>query len=98
MSDRVIKRIDNLPGLASGTSEPFRKKRVAAYARVSTDSADQQSSFAAQVDYYTKVIAEHAEWEFVRVYADDGVSGLRQEGREGFMQMITDCESGLIGY
>ena len=32
------------------------KRRVAAYARVSTDSEEQLTSYEAQVDYYTKYI------------------------------------------
>ena len=45
-------------------------KRVAAYARVSTDHEDQQSSYEAQVDYYTHFIKERADWEFVDIYAE----------------------------
>ena len=30
------------------------KRKVAAYARVSTDSEEQQTSYAAQVSYYTE--------------------------------------------
>lgn len=50
-----------------------RKRRVAAYARVSTDSDEQFTSFEAQVDYYTRYIEEHNEWLFVKVYADEHV-------------------------
>ena len=96
MSGKTVTKIDTLPGLTSKVPTPYRKKRVAAYARVSTDHIDQQTSFSAQVDYYTRLIAEHTEWEFVRVYSDSGTSGLRQDGRYGFMQMIADCEKGLI--
>ena len=46
------------------------KLRVAAYARVSSDSEDQINSYIAQVDYYTKHIASKEEWEMVDVYAD----------------------------
>lgn len=38
-----------------------QKRRVAAYARVSTDSEEQQTSYAAQVDRYTKYIQERAD-------------------------------------
>ena len=46
------------------------KKRVAGYARVSTDSEEQQTSYEAQVDYYTKYIQSKPEWTFVKVYTD----------------------------
>ena len=47
------------------------KKRVAGYARVSTDSEEQQTSYEAQVDYYTKYIQSKPEWTFVKVYTDE---------------------------
>lgn len=48
---------------------------MAAYARVSTDHEEQQSSYEAQVDYYTQYIRERDDWEFVAVYADEGITG-----------------------
>ena len=47
-----------------------RKRRVAAYARVSTNSDEQKTSYEAQVSYYTDYIREKSDWEFVRVYAE----------------------------
>lgn len=46
------------------------KLKVAAYARVSTEQDEQQSSYEAQVDYYTRYIRSNPDWEFVEVYAD----------------------------
>ena len=57
-----------------------RKLRVAAYARVSSNSEDQLHSFAAQNAYYTELITGNPEWEFVDVYADDtAILGLKSE-------------------
>ncbi len=50
-----------------------RKKRVGAYARVSTDSDDQLSSYEAQCDYYTRYIKSRPDWEFVGLYADEEI-------------------------
>ena len=50
-----------------------KKRRTAAYARVSTDSEEQLTSYAAQVDYYTKYIRGRDDWEFVGVYTDAAV-------------------------
>ena len=47
-----------------------RKRRVAAYARVSTDSEEQMTSYTAQVSYYTDYIHRNVEWEFVQVYTE----------------------------
>lgn len=56
-----------------------RKRRVAAYARVSTNDEEQANSYEAQVSHYTRHIQENPEWEFVSVYADEAVIiGLRQ--------------------
>ena len=70
------------------------KRRVAFYARVSTDSSEQKTSYDAQVDYYTKFIKSHLDWEFVRGYTDEGISAVNTKRREGFKQMVAD---GLAG-
>ena len=72
------------------------KKRVAGYARVSSGSKEQESSLEAQVDYYTKLIQEHPDWEFVEVYADEAVSGLSIKNRNGFQRMVQDALDGKI--
>ena len=48
----------------------LEKRRVAAYARVSTDSDEQFTSFEAQVDYHTRQITANADWTMVEVYTD----------------------------
>jgi len=72
------------------------KRRTAAYARVSTDSEEQLTSYEAQVDYYTKYIKERADWEFVRVYTDEGISATNTKKRDGFKQMIADALVGKV--
>ena len=72
------------------------KRRVAAYARVSTDSDEQFTSYEAQIDYYTRFIQEHSEWTFLTVYTDEGISGTNTKKRDGFNQMITDALAGKI--
>ena len=73
-----------------------QKRRVAAYARVSTDSDEQLTSYEAQVDYYTQYIHEHPEWIFAGIYTDEGISGTNTKRREGFNQMIADALAGKI--
>ena len=72
------------------------RRRVAGYARVSTDSEEQLTSYEAQVDYYTKYIRSNPEWEFVNVYTDEGISAVSTRGREGFNRMIDDALAGRI--
>jgi DNA invertase Pin-like site-specific DNA recombinase len=81
----------------SAHSSPLAaKRRTAAYARVSTDSEEQLTSYEAQVDYYTKYIKEHKDWEFVRVYTDEGISATNTKRRDGFKQMVADALAGKI--
>ena len=72
------------------------KRRVAGYARVSTDSDEQFTSYEAQIDYYTQYIKRHADWQFVKVYTDEGISGTNMKKRDGFNQMIQDALDGKI--
>lgn len=70
--------------------------RVAAYARVSSDSEDQENSLAAQTRHYTDHISEMPQWEMVDIYADDGISGTSMEKRTDFLRLMKDCRRGLI--
>ena len=72
------------------------KTRVCAYARVSTDQEEQQTSFESQQKYYLEKITTNPNWSFVEVYADEGISGTQAAKRENFMRMIRDCEEGKI--
>ena len=78
------------------TKEVIRKKRVCAYARVSTDDEDQVNSYRVQVDEYTKRIQENPSWEFIGVYADLGLSGTTMKKRPEFMKMIGSVRKGEI--
>lgn len=73
-----------------------RKKRVAAYARVSTEQDEQQSSYEAQVDFYTRHIKSNPDWEFVEVFADRGITGTNTKNRENFNRMIDLALNGGI--
>lgn len=70
--------------------------RVAAYARVSSDSENQLNSLAVQVDYYTHLIQENPNWEFAGIYTDEGITGTSTKRREQFNRLMDDCRAGLI--
>lgn len=74
---------------------PTRKK-VAAYARVSVETERLHHSLSAQVSYYSELIQANPEWEYVGVYADDGITGTKASKREEFQRMLDDCEAGKI--
>ena len=89
-------RIRALPGIPTLA---IQKKRVAAYARVSTNSEEQLTSYEAQVKHYTEYIQtkEHTDhWQFVDVYTDRGITGVSTAKREGFNRMIQDALAGKI--
>lgn len=72
------------------------RRKVAGYARVSTDSDEQFTSYEAQVDYYTRFIRSHADWDFVKVYTDEGISAVTTRHRDGFNEMVADALAGKI--
>ena len=79
------------------TEKPLDLKlRVAAYTRVSSDSADQLNSFAAQNRYYTALISGRENWAMVDIYADRGITGASAAKREDFQRLMADCRRGLI--
>lgn len=78
-------------GFSSVPLSAKKKRRVAAYARVSTEEDMQQTSYEAQVRYYSDYIRNNPEWEFVEVYADEGISGTHTKKREGFLRMVDDA-------
>ena len=81
---------------ASNYTDPIKKKRVCAYARVSTDSDDQANSYESQCKFFTEYIQQHIEWIFAGIYADEGISGTSTKKRENFKHMIEDANNGLI--
>lgn len=73
-----------------------KRKRVAAYARVSVDKGRTMHSLSAQVSYYSKLIQKNPDWEYVGVYSDGGISGRTTESRNEFKRLIKDCEEGKV--
>ena len=72
---RVVRpRITTIPATRNlFTAMPIattRRRRVAAYARVSTNSEEQKTSYDAQISYYTEYIQSKNEWIFVKVYTE----------------------------
>ena len=70
------------------------KRKVAIYARVSTEHEAQLSALANQKDWYSPILGIHPEWEVVKLYADEGVTGTAAYKRRSFMQMIDDALNG----
>ena len=91
----AVRKVRTIPATLNRFSQQptdgITKRKVAAYARVSTDSEEQQTSYTTQVNFYTQHIQSRDDWEFVNVYTDEGISGTNTKRREGFNRMIQDA-------
>lgn len=87
--ERTIKVIQK------GISKIPTKKRVAAYARVSSGKEAMIHSLSAQVSYYSNLIQNNNEWTYSGVYADEAVTGTK-DNREQFNKLLDDCIKGKI--
>lgn len=85
----------NIEKLPIRNNTKTMKTKVAAYARVSTGKDAMLHSLSAQVSYYSRLIQQRADWEYVGVYADEGISGTK-ENRENFQRMLEDARLGKI--
>ena len=85
------KRLEKIPRL---TPLP-KRKRVAAYARVSMEKDAMLHSLAAQVSHYSQLIQSNPTWIYAGVYADEGLTGTK-ESRPEFQRLLQDCREGLI--
>lgn len=74
----------------------YKLIRTCAYCRVSTDNEDQKTSYDSQRIHYKNMIEENPEWEFVGIYADEGITGTQTKKREQFNQMMSDALNGKI--
>ena len=96
----MAKKITRIPATkVRYTNVPIastQKKKVCGYARVSSDHEEQQSSYEAQLDYYTEYIQARDEWEFVGMYSDEARSGTTTKRRDGFNNMVKDALDGKI--
>lgn len=86
-------QIITIPATGQDLTRPLR---VAAYARVSSDSNDQLHSYAAQTAYFARLINSNPNWIFADIYADQGITGTSVEKRDDFLRMMEDCRSGRI--
>jgi len=71
------------------------KKKVCAYARVSTDHDKQGESLENQIQYYEKFISNNPDYEYVGIFADRGVTGTKNN-RPEFQKMLQFCREGKV--
>lgn len=99
-----MKQVQILEATKTGTNNVGRRStgiqveriRVAAYCRVSTDGDEQLGSFASQKAYYEEKIRQNREWVSAGIFADEAITGTKVDKREGFQDMIRECQKGKI--
>ncbi len=96
MPKKKVTQVEFVPALTANADAVPQNRKVAAYARVSTSSEEQETSLSAQRTYYEDLIRNNAAWEFAGIYYDDGLSGLSYRNRDGFNSMISDALNGKI--
>lgn len=74
--------------------DDYSEKRIAIYVRVSTDSADQTSSYEIQQAYYSDYVNSREGWTLYKIFADEGKSGTNIDKRPAFQQMIKEAQEG----
>ena len=84
------------PILSAQSEFSVKRRRVAAYARVSTEKDEQQNSYDVQIEYYTHYIKSNPEWIFAGIYSDEGITGTNTKHRDGFNKMVEDALAGKI--
>ncbi len=72
----------------------MKQRKVAIYARVSTEHEAQISALENQVQYYDEIMEKHPEWELYDRYIDEGITGTSTQKRKNFIRMIKDAEEG----
>lgn len=93
-TQRIVRTI---PATFTKATSSFAKTiNVGAYARVSTKTEEQEDSYERQVNHYSNYIKHHDGWNFVDIYADEGITGTRADGRKDFQRMMNDCRLGKL--
>ena len=85
-----------IPAKSRDEIKKTTRLKVAAYCRVSTDQEEQESSYEAQIGYYTEKINGNAEWQMAGIFADEGITGTQAKKRHEFMKMIRLCRQRKI--
>ena len=89
-------RIVVIPAKSREETQRTTRLKVAAYCRVSTDQEEQESSYEAQISYYTEKINKNSDWQMAGIFADEGITGTQAKKRPEFLKMIRLCRQRKI--
>lgn len=90
------KKVVVIPAKPVSEIRQTKRLNVAAYCRVSTDEEEQETSYEAQISYYTEKINGNPEWNMAGIFADEGITGTQAKKRPEFLRMIRLCRKGKI--
>ena len=65
------------------------RHNVCAYCRVSTDETDQNNSLKSHQKFFESFFKKHSNWNNVRIFADEGLSGTSLEKRNAFNETLS---------
>lgn len=89
--ERKVQVIPPKINIHTTKKQEVKRMNVAAYCRVSTTQESQETSYEAQVAYFTKLITENPSWQLAGIYADDGISGTDMKKRDNFNALMERC-------
>ncbi len=96
MTVPIEQKIIVIPAKSHDEIRRTSRLKVAAYCRVSTDQEEQESSYEAQISYYTEKIGKNTEWQMAGIFADEGITGTQAKKRPEFLKMIRLCRQRKI--
>ena len=71
-----------------------RPRNVVFYGRVSTEQEAQLSALENQLQWYDDQAKYHSNWNVLRKYVDEGITGTQAKKRPAFLEMIEDAKEG----
>lgn len=90
--NRKVKSMERKVHLVNKRPPKPKMLRVVGYARVSSGKDAMLHSLASQIDYFQNLIKNHAGWEFCGVFADEPVTGTKEE-RPQFQKILEKCRN-----
>lgn len=90
-----VEKLRKITKLEKTALTPVKRKRVAAYARVSSGKDSMLHSLSIQISYYNEYIGSRGDWQLIGIYADEAMTGTRDD-RPQFQKLLADCRAGEI--
>ncbi len=83
-----------MPSVSQIMLDRNRERTVVFYGRVSTEHEAQLSALENQLQWYDDQAKYHPNWNVLRKYIDEGITGTQAKKRPSFLEMIADAKQG----